>query len=459
MNVRSLLQWGAVVGALALVLFLAGADSASAATTFNPELKIKLDNTTPETPSNFTGDFNLPKGDVNFAAVVSFIPKDWGVVKGDKIKINDDVGHLSSKATLGLVNSACYQVVDVAFDMKNASLDRTDTVSFEDTDNNNTADYADTDANGVYKSISKYPEFLNRLFKDLQPIRRSAGITPVAGIPILLQFLVFPPGTVINEAIPHDKALGYPSVTVLQNIGDPDAKPQPGAITDFCTPLLSTNISFGTTKDGSTKLFVNPKDGKYTFTTFALGQRDADGDGYENSLDTCPFIKNVGDPRIPGSGDADNDGLDAACDPNDNDPNSDQDGDGYSNRQDNCPLVANGEDLDNQHDRDLDQIGDACDPNPDKPDGELSVATPTVDIKIGTGTGAGGPPSEQACPDCYHEGQVTATPPPAQVSSITPTNDEGGGLGTGAIIGIIAGVAAAVVVIGGGATWMIRRRS
>ncbi len=86
---------------------------------------------------------------------------------------------------------------------------------------------------------------------------------------------------------------------------------------------------------------MNPSDGKYTFGTFALGQRDADGDGYENSLDTCPLALNVGNPRITGDGDLDSDGLDAVCDPNDNvagGTNSDEDGDGYLNRQDNCPL-------------------------------------------------------------------------------------------------------------------------
>ena len=307
---------------------------------------------------------------------------------------------------LGLVNSACNQVLPVSFDFMNGSLNMKDTVSFNDLDNNNTPDFADTDANGLFLGVTKYPDWLTRIFTDpttgapLQPIRRSIGVTPVAGIPIILQFLVFPPGTQLDPAIPHDPAQGFPSVTVLENIGDHSAVPAPSIINDFCTPLSTTNLSFGTTPAGD-QLLVNPSDGKYTFGNFALGQRDADGDGYENSLDTCPLTPNVGNPRITGDGDLDNDGLDAACDPNDNaatGTNSDQDGDGYQNRQDNCPLVANGQDqanvpgVGNQLDTDLDGIGDACDPHPTTADteGMYSVATPSADVTIGAGGTAAG---------------------------------------------------------------------
>jgi len=84
--------------------------------------------------------------------------------------------------------------------MLNASIDRNDTVSFNDTekdDTDNTRDYAkDKDENGLYDAIDKYPDFIDRVFDtdNLQPIRRSAGIAIVAGIPVLLQFLVFEPG-------------------------------------------------------------------------------------------------------------------------------------------------------------------------------------------------------------------------------------------------------------------------
>ena len=456
---RRLLPLAVSTLALLALITLFGHRDGAVAGTFNPVLEVTFENTTPETPSDFTSVFNLLKGDVNFAGVVSFIPKDWGIVRGDKIPVGADVGVLTAQATLGLINGACNSVVPVEFEMKNASLDRNDTVSFKDKDDNHTADYADDkDNNGIYDGVDKYPDWLNRVFKDQQPIRRSAGIFVVASsVPVILQFLVFPPGTNINDNIPSDEKLGYPTVTELQNIGDTSSEPAPGIITDFCTPLLSKNTSFGKTKDGK-QLFVNPQAGAYEFVTVSVGQRDADGDGYENGLDTCPYDKNVGNPRVPYDGDLDNDGLDAACDPNDNldtgGAKQDQDNDNYPNRGDNCPLVANGEEeakvpnVGNQSDKDLDQIGDACDKNPDKADGELAKAQPSVKITIGGG-GPGGPPKN--CPDCYVLGSA-----PGGGNSSGSSKDEGSS-SSGVII-IIVAVIAAIVILGGGAALFMRRR-
>jgi len=471
-----------VLGALALVLLAGTADVQAG--TFNPSLEASVTDTTPEAPSDIVVDFDLPKGDVQFAGVIAYIPGDWGIVRGETLPVGAVVGHLVSQATLGLVGAACNSEVPVEFDMLNASININDTVSFDDTDKtdtDNTRDYAKdvNPENGLYDSIDKYPDFINRIFDKKegqpyppQPIRRSAGIAIVAGIPVLLQFLVFEPGTHINDDLDDSPDLGYPSVTLLQNAGDPDANPQPGAITDFCTPLTSHNESFGVSKDNNKTdvdesgypVNINPKDGVYTFTTVAAGQRDADGDGLENSFDTCPYEKNVGDPRIPLSGDLDSDGLDAACDPND-DPgtggtNSDEDGDGYLNRQDNCPLVSNGEDTTNQHDEDKDQIGDECDNDKTVADGELIYQQPTKDITIGAG-GAGGPPSEAACAGkgdfagkdvCFRPG---TKPGPGSTGGGGGGEDGGG---SSAVIFIVIGVVAAVVILGGGAALMMRRR-
>jgi hypothetical protein len=430
---------------------------------FDPTLEVTVADTTPETASDFTVDFGLPKGDVNFAGVVSYIPSNWGFIPGDKIQQGAIVGELRADATLGLINGACNTALPVEFTFRNASIDIEDTIPFPDDeeDDDTTAEFAeDNDGNEIEDGIDKYPEFLNRVFDDKQPLRRSAGVTIVAGIPVLLQFLVFPPGTEINENIPADETLGYPSVTVLQNAGDPDAEPAPSPITDFCTPLQSKNTSFGVTPDedriGVTEpgqqLWVNPQAGDYTFSIVSAGLRDADGDGLENSLDTCPFDPNQGDPRVGFSGDLDGDGLDAACDPNDDSStggtNSDEDGDGYVNRQDNCPLIANGEeegeadpDNGNQRDGDLDQIGRACDPNPDEADGELIILTNEAPITIGGGGGEGGPPSAEACPNCLQPGDV---PPPDDNGN---GGDDGGN--SGILIAIIIAAIIAVVVIGG----------
>jgi hypothetical protein len=468
-TIKPLLSWGAMVAVLATVLLLGKADTAFAEATFNPELNVALATPTPETPSDYTVKFNLPKGDVNFAGVIAFIPPEWGVVTGDKVPVGADVGKLTAQSTLGLINAACNQDVPVEFNMKNGSIDRSKTISFDDLDENNTRDFAeDGNGDGNDDAIDLYPDFLDRIV-DEQPIRRSAGITLVAGTPVLLQFLVFEPGILIRDDIPNDPELGFPSVTFLQNIGDDSAVPAPGVITDFCTPLVTDNLTLGQTPDG-VKLFVNPTDGTSTFTTLGRGQRDADGDGYENSLDTCALVPNVGNPRVNNDADLDSDGLDQACDPNDDagsgGTNSDEDGDGYLNRQDNCPLDANGEQEDNQADEDLDQVGDACDPDPQTENGELLPAQLSFDIKIGAGGDSPGQrPSETACPDCWDEnwsiggsdggngGEPSGTKAPDDNGT---TSDDGGG---SSALPIVIGVVAAVVIIGGGAALFMRRRS
>jgi hypothetical protein len=452
---KQALRLGFLPALLAVVIGFTAVAYPADAQSFAPTLEVAVVDTTPETPSDITVDFGIPKDDYQFAGVVQFIPPEWGIVKGDKLEIGADVGHLESKAVLGLINGACLSELPVVFDFKNASLDTSDTVSFQDEDDNGTADFAeDKDENDLFDAVDKYPDFLNSLFEDAEspPLRRTAGETIVAGIPVLLQFLIFAPGTTINENIPKDESLGFPTVTVLQNIGDPDAQPTPGAITDFCAPLTTTNTTFGGTADAP--FFITPQNGTYTFTTIALGQRDADGDGYENSLDTCPFDVNDGNPKEANSGDLDGDGLDSACDPND-DPatggtDSDEDADGYLNRQDNCPQDANGEnDESNQVDEDLDQIGDACDPEPAVANGDLSSVTLEAEVVIGDGTGPGGPPSDEACggPDMCA---------PSTGGSVD--DGDGGGSNTGVIIGIVVAVIAAIVIIGGGAALMMRRR-
>ena len=448
MKFKALTSWGGLAIALAVVALIGRADPIGAQT-FNPTLTVSITDPQPEISSDIVASFDLPDGDVQFAGLVAFLPGDWGIVPGSEIPIGASIGELTSDVRLGLINAPCNSEIEVFFDMMNASLDRNDTVSFSDEDGDNTADFAqDSDGNGLDDAIDRYPDFINRII-DEDPIRRSAGITIVAGAPILLQFLVFPPGTEIDELIPSDPDLGYPTVTLLQNAGDPDIEPEPGIITDFCTPLATLNTTFGTTPDGDA-VMVNPQNGTYTYHSFALGLRDADGDGYENLLDTCAYIPNLGNPRVQIDGDLDGDGLDGACDPND-DPatggtDSDEDADGYSNRQDNCPIVPNGLAEDNQADEDNDQIGDACDTDPTVADGELSSSSIEAIVTIGDGTGAGGRP------DCAAIGVVCYDP-----GSDSPDGgDDDGGSSSGIII--VVAVIAAVVIIGGGAALMMRRR-
>ena len=465
---------GALLGLLVVVLLLGSADTARA--TFDPTLDISVDNPAANAASDYTVDFNLPSGDQQFGGLVAFIPREWGIVRGDEIPIGAVVGELTSGVTLGLINGPCNNSLTVEFKFLNSSIDPSDTVPFLDSDDNGDEDFVeDKDNSGLPDAFEKYPDFITRALVDENdkpqtPIRRAAGITVVAGVNVLLQFLVFEPGTFINENIPHEEELGYPTVTLLQNAGDPDFDPIPSAITDFCTPLTSTNISYAHSKDNrctddvdpdtldplceisgvpleiegapstpdesGLTLFTNPKEGTYTFTTVAVGQRDTDGDGLENGLDTCAFVPNLGDARTL-EGDNDSDGLDAACDPDDTVTNSDQDLDGYLNRQDNCPQHPNGENEDNQRDTDDDAIGDACDPNPDTEDTEGKLVIKQLEKEVVIGPGGPAP-------------QDTPSPQGTPAAS-----DDGGG--SGAIIIIIA-VIAAVVVVGGGAFFFLRRR-
>ncbi len=542
---------------LSLLLILAGADTIHAGT-FNPTVRACLEDfstpdpnpTTPGDPTECDGDtaagapsdlalgVEIASGDVNFGGLVTYIPNEWTVARGDEFPIGTRVGLVEAIATIGIINGACDNTLNLTtstagFQLFNSSLDINDTIDFDTEDEGDTTrqDWAeDLDEDGLKEFVTKYPDFINRLITDeddnpQQPIRRSAGHLVIAGADVLLQYLVYEPGTFISKNLTNDPALGYPTVVTLQNLGDPEIVPEPGPITDFCTPLSSNvtllgigdacdsvvnddpedddlvndgcatlgtpeseseardgsdpcannidddrlddldfsraaglgeeaRINDGCPQDGNSSeadieyiLYANPsEEGTYTIVTIAVGLPDADGDGIENTLDTCPFDVNLGDPRIKGDGDLDGDGLDAACDPDDSNINSDEDLDGYVNRQDNCPLIPNGEDTSNQADDDVDDdgdrqndgIGDDCDPNPLVFDGEPlaeRLRTLTVDLEIG-------PPGE-------------GTPTDDETPSPSDGDDDGGG----ATIFIIIGIIAAVVVVGGGAFYFMRRGS
>ena len=241
-----------------------------------------------------------------------------------------------------------------------------------------------------------------------------------------LNLVIFEPGTtfknpITGQVFTTDPALGYPSVTILQDLGDPDVQPNPDStITDFCTPLSTNITTCGVTQDRSlmnrdnpcpsasgTKARQNPNsDTTANFVTYALGLPDADGDGLENSFDTCPYATNVDSPRITAG--ADIDAIDPACDldntvacwpgvPYDASSkfHTDCDQDGFVNSADNCPLVANP--TQGKADADSDSIGDACDQNSGEAEGGRPLVVRVKCIVIGAGGGR-----------CLGEGDIEA---------------------------------------------------
>ncbi|KPK21332.1 MAG: hypothetical protein AMJ76_02860 [Dehalococcoidia bacterium SM23_28_1] len=235
-------------------------------------------------------------------------------------------------------------------------------------------------------------------------------------------------------------------------VNDPTGPLVPDQITDLCPPLSTDTYDYAFTLDNPNTTGVdesgyvwrtNPElPGTYSFTCWSTSFRDADNDDYDNDIDTCPHIANNGDARVLYSGDADGDGLDSACDPNDADNLRDPDGDGFPNRQDNCPLVSNT----SQDDTDLDGIGDACDQDDWNNDGD------TTDPGEPTGFDSATPDGEYA--------EVTTTDD-ILISSVSV-----GGLAELPDVSdsssrtyiALAGLAAAALVALGAGAWYTRRR-
>ncbi len=407
------LRWLGTITALAMVVavvtLIAGADRPAFAATFTPAGQACLDNETTTTPcdgsttagatSGISTIFTLPKGDANFAGVIGFTPPGWTIPSDADVPNGALVGSLTAQATLGLISGACSTSLRPTFPLMDATTSASATVTFDN-------GFLDGNSDGLPDAVTSYPDFLTRVFPGQTPRARLYGQAVVGGINVSLNFLIFEPGTTIHS-IHTDAKLGYPSVTVLQNIGDPNIVSSPNAITDFCSPLVSTTTTFGTTQDnpatsaneGGVAYRKNAADGTYNSVTWAASQRDADGDGIENGLDTCPFTPDSWDPRvgaftIPQAGDADGDRVPDSCDrsPNDANPSNDIDADGYLNTGDNCPqdpngIRTNGTQVgpDNQKDTDSDGIGDQCDQHPTDPDG-VSLATCVVNqITVGAG--------------------------------------------------------------------------
>jgi len=377
---RTLVAWGMAVVA---VLLLAGAwglrgaarSAVADGDSFNPRYSVSISNTAADTPSDVTTEYHIPDGDVYTSFQGDFTPIEWHWTPSSEVDLGVQRDVVDTVMTVGLMNNPCNTPLALHFNMLNGTTDKSRTVTFE-------GGFDDSNGDGNPDFIDRYPDFNDRIVGPAQPIEREVGIADLAGTKLVMQFLEYEPGATLFGRT-SDPALGHPWVTVFNNVGDPEAVPKPSATTDFCSPMDFTIHFFGATQDG-TVLLKNPKDaGTYTPSTLWIAERDADGDGIENTLDPCPLDPDpTWDPRAAeavGPGDADGDGLPSSCDPDDSNAVNDQDGDGYLNRGDNCPLVANGVNqtattVGNQKDSDSDGIGDACDPHPHQADTEGKAA-------------------------------------------------------------------------------------
>jgi Thrombospondin type 3 repeat len=469
----------AIIPLLALLTLLMTGDSVHAAGSFNPvsagqycqEGTGKIDNQqiiTSCTPSaaegshpDIVGSFNIgtETPDYNFGGVVNLTPS---VPSDTEIPIGAVLGDLGSAPTLGLVNNPCNNSqIKVPFTFLKGTTDINNTVEPRPFGESNdlaimagdNPPYQGTQDVKPPPDVTQYPSFLNAIFDPdwvdygadkiagngddnngsappIKPVFRAVGNTAISAagnLWVVLQLVIFDKGTKLPNFPALDPAYGYPSVVVLQtsSAAGSATPPAASAVTDFCSPLRTVNVSYGVTHDNPdtpaneggipvrTLPAAGPGDcgltppGPACIIGFSYGssQRDADGDGFENSLDPCPFTPDtVWNPRVgpPVPGDSDvftgvssPDGIPDSCDPTPNEPTAgppanqptDHDGDGFPNRGDNCPLVANPDQKDtdkNDAGEEVgDGIGDACDPNPGTPDGAEIVCIKQSSIAVG----------------------------------------------------------------------------
>jgi len=204
----------------ALSLVFVSSDTAFAATSFNPQATVELANPAPGASSDSTSGFcldykdnpgtpkvdpcevaDLPAKSVNFRAVISFTPADFGVPTGADVPDGTLVAKLSSTATLGIINGPCSSPVSPTFDMKDATTDVNNVLDkafgLNNGRNPGSADDQFDVVSGQPLGVTKYPDYLTRIFPGLTPRARLYGQVNVVSNDVSLSFLLFEPGTTL----------------------------------------------------------------------------------------------------------------------------------------------------------------------------------------------------------------------------------------------------------------------
>jgi hypothetical protein len=238
---------------------------------------------------------------LGLATLVHFVPSDFRF--GSSVtNIGTLTGYMSSTPLVSLLNSPCGANINVAFSLMNASTDTTDTIEPGPAGTENSMAPLAVDVspqNGIPDGADHYPAFLDDYVLGPEPQKRMFGVSRIQGGWIPMNLLVFAPGARVQTAdgqdATYDPNLGHPVLVVW---GDPTRGSEPGAITEFCSPLYSSMILLGRTMDNPcTPVSVSgancPGAGGvrdntgYPMLPCETGNKfDEDGDGVIN--DGCP---------------------------------------------------------------------------------------------------------------------------------------------------------------------------
>jgi len=275
--------------------------------------------------------------------------------------MGNTTGTASSTTTFGLFSGACAVNIPIFFPgspsstgLQNASTDPSDSIApgagfadLIDDKDDGSGTYPTFISNGIMDGAEHWNDLLVGL---PAPRERQVATANLFGTTIWVDIVTYNPGVVAPAA------LGYATLVIVENFS-PALPATPGLITDVCGTSITLNQN-GFAGNGavhrSNPTAVGTFEGTYIFFLSSQSQRDADNDGYWNSIDTCPFKTNCGSPLVPGqpaNGDhiaetAPGDGIDGdgtlGCDaaPTVNN-GSDADADTFLNRGDNCPQLAN----------------------------------------------------------------------------------------------------------------------
>jgi len=216
--------------------------------------------------------YSLAGTDLQYNLVFpSFLSPDFNIEPGRSMPVGAHIGALTSTATIAFAGAPCNTVLPVAIYLFNAETNIWDTFDLSADRTNGILDDECETNNGIPNHIDCYPSYLNKMFDPddtfyttgdsydgippLVPRARYSGMTNVVGTEVILVFMQFDPGQLLQMGPPtawdnplsqYGPEWGYPSEIILE---DPTFAEAPQTITDFCTPLGSTTHQLPVSED------------------------------------------------------------------------------------------------------------------------------------------------------------------------------------------------------------------